>query len=107
MFLCKNKIYGPLDLGGYIGKVNNDLQIEMEKIAIYKILLFTNSSFCSFPNYNDSRSLITYRSIIVHGKFLHVANTIISIMCFLMVLLIPSLVKRLVTTLGLFTVVNG
>jgi hypothetical protein len=39
-------------------------------------------TFCSFPNYNDSRSLITYHSIIVHGKFLRVTNTIISIIVF-------------------------
>ncbi len=39
-------------------------------------------TFYSFPNYNDSRSLTTYCSIVVHAKFFHVANAIIFIIVF-------------------------
>jgi hypothetical protein len=58
------------------------MQLLQKKEMHCKPPCYWYKAFCSFPNYGHSRSLITYCSIIVHGKFFHVANTIISIIVF-------------------------
>jgi hypothetical protein len=58
------------------------MQLQQKKEMHCKPPCYWYKTFCSFPNYNDSRSLTTYCSIVVHAKFFHVANAIIFIIVF-------------------------